>query len=146
MEINQMPLIRLIYRSTNALSVTGNRVYVHYNDIVSTARRNNAKYDITGFLMFDRERYHQIIEGEEASIERLYENIIRDVRHTNLQMLERTPITSRGFPDWSMGSFLSVDRSHPVQVKHGIANAVPVEADVFLRFALDFVRAEPEAA
>jgi hypothetical protein len=141
-----MALIRLIYRSENALSVSGSRIYVHYHDIVSTARRRNKEFDVTGFLMFDRARYHQILEGEAAAVDRLYASIQRDPRHHNIETMSRTEITSRGFPDWSMGSFLSGGKPHPVQARHGIANAEPISGDVFLKFALDFVTAEPDAA
>jgi hypothetical protein len=85
-----MALIRLIYRSENALGVSGSRVFVHYHDIVSTARRRNTEHNITGFLMFDRARYHQILEGDEASVERLYGLITKDTRHSNIETLERS--------------------------------------------------------
>jgi hypothetical protein len=141
-----MPLTRLIYRSENAISVVGSRIYVHYHDIVSTARARNTEHNITGFLMFDRARYHQILEGEEAAVERLYGLIQKDTRHNNIETLHRSVITTRGFPDWSMGSFLVGGRIHPIQARHGISNGEPVAAEVFLRFALDFVMAEPEVA
>jgi hypothetical protein len=141
-----MALIRLIYRSENAMSVSGSRIYVHYHDIVSTARRRNREHDITGFLMFDSSRYHQILEGESAAVDQLYGLIQRDPRHTNVETLARADIFSRDFPDWSMGSFLSGGRSHPIQARHGIANGEPVGGEAFLKFALDFVTAEPEAA
>jgi Sensors of blue-light using FAD len=141
-----MALIRLIYRSENALSVSGSRIFVHYHDIVSTARRRNGEHDVTGFLMFDRSRYHQILEGEAQVVDRLYGLIKGDTRHQNIETLARTDITTRGFPEWSMGSFLVDGRTHPVQVRHGIVNGEAVGGDVFLKFALDFVAVEPEAA
>jgi hypothetical protein len=140
-----MALIRLIYRSENAISVVGSRIFVHYHDIVSTARKRNTEHDITGFLMFDRARYHQILEGEETAVDRLYGLIQKDTRHTNIETMARSIIQTRGFPDWSMGSFLVGGRIHPIQARHGITNGDPVGAEVFLKFALDFVQAEPEA-
>jgi Sensors of blue-light using FAD len=141
-----MPLIRLIYRSKNAINIPGNRILIHYHDIVSTARRRNAEQDISGFLMFDRERYHQILEGEAAPVDALFAKISTDPRHRDVELLLREPIVSRGFPDWSMGSFLSEGQPHPVQAKHGIAPKRPVDGALFLTFALDFVAVEPHAA
>jgi hypothetical protein len=141
-----MPLVRLIYRSENALNLTSTRVFVHYHDIVSTARRRNLEYDITGFLMFDRARYHQILEGEAQRVDWLYEKIGRDKRHNNVELLSRIEIPERGFPDWSMGSFLHNGRTHPLQEKHGIVQLDALGGDAFLSFALDFVRQEHEAA
>jgi hypothetical protein len=141
-----MPLVRLIYRSENALNLTSSRVFVHYHDIVSTARRRNLEQNITGFLMFDRARYHQILEGDAAAVDGLYERLRLDKRHRNVETLSRDDITQRGFPEWSMGSFLNSGRLHPVQEKHGIGLMDALSGDKFLNFALDFVREEPDAA
>lgn len=141
-----MPLIRLIYTSESALTAGGARVLVHYNDIVTTARRHNALNGITGFLMFDRERFHQILEGEAGAVDSLYAAIERDLRHTNVTLLSRVPIDKPGFPDWSMGSFLNEGRPHPLQLKHGIQPRHAVDGERFLRFALDFAAADPSAA
>jgi Sensors of blue-light using FAD len=141
-----MALVRLIYRSENALSVSGSRVFVHYHDIVSTARRRNSEHNITGFLMFDRDRYHQILEGDAEVVDRLYGLIRRDTRHTNVETMAKTEISTRGFPEWSMGSFLVDGRQHPIQLRHGITNGEAVAAETFLKFALDFVAKESEIA
>jgi hypothetical protein len=140
-----MPLIRLIYRSQNAIAVAGNRILIHYHDIVSRARERNARQDISGFLMFDRHRYYQILEGETALVDALYDRIKTDPRHTNIETLHRQEITKRGFPDWSMGSFLSEGQSHPLQNKHGILPNAPIDGERFLAFALEFVSNEPDA-
>jgi hypothetical protein len=101
---------------------------------------------VTGFLMFDRARYHQILEGEAATVDKLYARIIEDSRHTNVETLSREEIQVRNFPEWSMGSFLSGSKAHPLQAKHGIAPAAAIAGEQFLRFAKDFVTMEPEAA
>jgi hypothetical protein len=141
-----MSLIRLVYRSENAISVSGARIFVHYHDIVSTARKRNAEQHITGFLMFDRARYHQILEGEAADVDKLYARIMADTRHRNVETLSREDISERNFPDWSMGSFLSSGKAHPLQAKHGIRPSEAIAGSRFLSFALDFVKMEPEAA
>ncbi|MGL4241589.1 MAG: BLUF domain-containing protein [Beijerinckiaceae bacterium] len=141
-----MALVRLIYRSQNAIAVAGSRILIHYHDIVSTARMRNTKAKISGFLMFDRERYHQILEGEESSVDELYARIVADQRHRNVELLVREKIDSRGFPDWSMGSFLSDREPHPLQVKHGIARLAAIDGNRFLAFALEFVKLEPNPA
>jgi Sensors of blue-light using FAD len=142
---DQMSLARIIYRSENAINVAGSRILIHYHDIVSTARRRNAESNISGFLMFDRQRYHQILEGDSETLEILYKRIAADPRHSNLETLRREPIGKRDFPDWSMGSFLSEGASHPLQAKFGIVPTQPVSADDFLKFALAFVSLEPHA-
>jgi Sensors of blue-light using FAD len=145
-KVSVMTLARIVYRSENAMNVAGNRILIHYNDIVSSARRHNTQKNITGFLMFDRERYHQIIEGEAADVETLYARIVTDPRHRNLEILSHASIDVRDFTDWSMGSFLSDGNTHPLLAKYAIKPRQPVDADSFLKFAIDFTADESRAA
>jgi Sensors of blue-light using FAD len=133
-----MSYVRLIYRSENAMNVAGTRLLIHFHDIVATARRNNAKLGICGFLMFDRARFHQILEGDAKAIDDLFAVIANDPRHAHVECLSRTPISEPSFADWSMGAFLSDNAPHPLLAKHGIKSRMAIEADAFLRFAQDF--------
>jgi Sensors of blue-light using FAD len=137
-----LSVMRLIYRSENAMTVTGSRLLVHYHDIVATARRNNAKAEIDGFLMFDRTWFHQILEGPENRIDTLFARIKADPRHTNIECLSRETITERYFSEWSMGSFLSATAAHPLKTRHAMQANAAVDYDTFLRFARDFVAEE----
>jgi len=56
-------------------------------DILHHSRKNNAKVDITGILLFGKNRFLQILEGDENALEKLYENIRLDERHRNLLLL-----------------------------------------------------------
>ncbi len=140
-----MPLIRLTYRSQNAMHMPAQRMMIHYNDIVSTARANNPRMGICGFLMFDRVYFYQVLEGEQAAVHELYTAISRDVRHENIELLSEHAIAQPYFSDWSMASFLSDDASHPLQVKHGIKPNALIPAEDFINFAMDFVSQETEA-
>jgi Sensors of blue-light using FAD len=135
--------IRLIYRSENAMNVGGSRLLVHFYDIVATARRKNAEAGIDGFLMFDRARYHQILEGPEKAVDDLYAKITLDQRHRNIELLSRTAITKRDFKEWSMSSFLSDEPQHPLRDRYKLELNAPIDAETFFRFALDFVKQEP---
>jgi hypothetical protein len=141
-----MPVMRLIYRSRNAINVAGSRMFIHYHDIVTTARRRNAALGVTGFLMFDHQWYHQILEGEEMVLNDLYKSIKADVRHRDVETLAMDEIAEPLFPDWSMGSFLREGNAHPLLAKHGMAPATPVDGGTFLRFAAEFAELEPHAA
>jgi Sensors of blue-light using FAD len=135
-----LSVIRLIYRSENAMNVGGSRLLVHFYDIVATARRRNAETGIDGFLMFDRTRYHQILEGPEQAVNALYAAISKDQRHRNLELLSREAITTRHFKEWSMSSFLSDQPEHPLRTRHNLQPNAALDANTFLRFALDFVK------
>ncbi len=56
-------------------------------EIADAARRNNPAHGITGALLFDGERFCQLIEGEEPAVRALMDNIVRDVRHTDVKLL-----------------------------------------------------------
>ncbi len=56
-------------------------------EIVAAARRQNPVHGITGALLFDGERFCQLIEGEEAPVRALLQNISVDARHTDVRVL-----------------------------------------------------------
>lgn len=56
-------------------------------EIVDAARRNNPAFGITGALLFDGERFCQLIEGEEPAVRTLMDNIAQDPRHTDVKLL-----------------------------------------------------------
>ena len=122
------------------MTVGGPRLYVHFHDIVATARTRNAQAGIGGFLMFDRLRFHQILEGPEAKVEELFARISRDNRHRDIECMARDAVGTRRFAQWSMGSFLQAGGDHPILRRHGLPPQTPLEYEPFLRFALDFAQ------
>lgn len=72
-------------------------------DILRTARDNNARLGITGMLLYGNKTFIQILEGEESVVEELVKTIKRDPRHTNFQILKKKPIEQHEYADWSMG-------------------------------------------
>jgi hypothetical protein len=133
-------LCRLIYRSRNAIAVSGSRALIHFNDIVSTARRNNERLGICGFLLFDRKRFYQILEGECSTIDGLMHRIGLDRRHVDIDVLVREPISRRTFAEWSMASFLD-DEGGPSARAHGLPGSSdpPMTAVEFLAFAEQYL-------
>ena len=72
-------------------------------DILRTARENNARLGITGMLLYDNKTFIQILEGEEGVVHELVKTIKRDPRHTNFQIVKKKPIEQHEYADWSMG-------------------------------------------
>jgi hypothetical protein len=73
-------------------------------EIVATARFNNPSHGITGALLFDGERFCQLIEGAPGNVRELRENLMRDARHTGMRVLldeqsPAPPLTQR----WASG-------------------------------------------
>jgi hypothetical protein len=57
------------------------------NDIVTVSRRANPERRITGVLLFDGERFGQLLEGSEAAVTALMTRISADPRHTDIVTL-----------------------------------------------------------
>lgn len=70
--------------------------------ILSAARRNNPKWEITGALICRHDVYLQLIEGPSASIRELYARILDDDRHTDVRLLLEEDMGQRLFPAWAM--------------------------------------------
>lgn len=94
------PLWRLVYVSDARTPVSDDDL----DHILQTARiRNFFEMDATGMLMLVRGSFCQILEGSADNLNRLFEIIKRDPRHSNVRLLEMKPIGGRSFPDWTMG-------------------------------------------
>ena len=74
-----------------------------YRDIALTAHKYNSDHDITGMLLVFNETIIQFLEGPEAEIEDLYKKIENDPRHKGPIVVSTRHLTTREFPQWSMG-------------------------------------------
>ena len=93
-----MALFELIYTSESQAQNKARDV----SDILASSERNNAVNSVTGLLLFDGERYIQILEGERASVGNLFTVISADPRHYNLELLHKGEIAGRSFETWCM--------------------------------------------
>ena len=65
-------------------------------------RKNNRKLGITGLLLYRARSFCQFLEGEEAVVTALFNQIRSDNRHRNVALVYQEPIESRSFSGWSM--------------------------------------------
>ena len=72
-------------------------------DILEHARASNHQTRITGLLLYSNGQILQVLEGEQKAVEKLYEKIQRDPRHTHVATVDAGFGEHRIFPDWSMG-------------------------------------------
>ena len=73
-------------------------------EIVAASRKHNPAHGIGGALLFDGERFCQLIEGAEANVQALLRNIVRDPRHTDVKVLfEGESLGARAMPRWASG-------------------------------------------
>ena len=91
-------LIRLIYMS-RAVGPQGSELT---DAILQKSHHWNTQHDITGVLCEGQGVFLQAIEGERASVTRLYSRIAADARHTALELIHCESITERRYSGWSM--------------------------------------------
>ena len=77
-------------------------------DILNTSRLNNKQANITGMLVYLRERFIQVREGDYAAVNKIYKDIKEDTRHRKVTTVLEGNTEHRIFKDWSMG-FKKID-------------------------------------
>lgn len=92
-------LYKLVYTSTRQLHCTEADIL----DILRTSHPNNEAAHITGILLQSKYRFIQYMEGARDVIYQLYERILNDPRHYDVQLRYFSPIEERIFPSWQMG-------------------------------------------
>lgn len=94
-------LVRLLYasRSNDFISDATSE------SILASARKNNAEQGITGILCIyeSGDTYLQVLEGGREAVNRIYNNIVADERHTGVTLLAYSEIHERRFSSWRMG-------------------------------------------
>ncbi len=92
-------LIQLFYTSLSR-SLRG-----HPSDfvILRDALENNSRDGVTGYLLRDRARFYEVLEGTAPVVDALFERISADPRHCDICMLMRRCVSQRAFAGWSMG-------------------------------------------
>jgi hypothetical protein len=92
-----MPVVQLIYASRPFGFDAG-----VLDDILLTARRNNARSGLTGALVCRHDLFLQLLEGPRAAVTATFGRILRDDRHVEVSLLWCGDAAERMFPDWSM--------------------------------------------
>jgi len=74
--------------------------------IPDVARNRNQSLNVTGLLLYHRGEFAQLLEGERDAVRRIYfDFILRDPRHTSVNLCRDFEIGQNSFPDWSMGFY-----------------------------------------
>ncbi len=92
-------LVRLTYASRTLRKPDKKLV----SSILATSQKNNAVRGVTGVLCFSDEVFLQVLEGGRDEVCETYNAIVRDERHTRVQLLNFEEISERRFGGWTMG-------------------------------------------
>jgi hypothetical protein len=96
-------LYRLVYFSRTCLPAPSDKAAAEIRSILGASQANNGRVGVTGALMFNDDCFAQVLEGPRDAVEATFERIQQDERHGAVTLLSFDPVSSRGFPNWSMG-------------------------------------------
>lgn len=100
-------LVRLLYASR---AVDPSPAVI--DGILSQSRLFNPSSGITGILCFGCGVFLQAVEGGRVAVNKLYQHIQRDPRHTDVTLLDYEEISERRFGGWTMGQ-VDMSRINP---------------------------------
>jgi hypothetical protein len=74
-------------------------------ELLQKSRTSNERVALTGMLLHcDSDgSFFQVLEGEPAALDQLFQKILMDKRHSHVTLIIREPIAKRSFAEWSMG-------------------------------------------
>jgi hypothetical protein len=101
-------LVRLLYASRAVPSVDQDELLA----ILRKSKAHNPTLGITGVLCFSEGIFLQVLEGGRSAVNQLYNRIVSDSRHTDVELLCYEEIGERRFAGWSMGQ-VNMGRLNP---------------------------------
>jgi hypothetical protein len=101
-------LVRLVYASRAAEGVDQDELIA----ILRKSKANNPALGVTGVLCFSQGIFLQVLEGGRGPVNRLYNRIAADPRHTQVELMAYEEIGERRFAGWSMGQ-VNLTRLNP---------------------------------
>jgi len=107
-------LVRCLYasRATTPLDEAA------LDEILRQSRTNNALRGVTGLLCLANKIFVQALEGGRSEISRLLASIIRDPRHSGVELLLFEEIAERQFGGWTMGRVKVADVNQALVLKY----------------------------
>ena len=91
-------LVRVVYVSTSNLSRQDESDEL--NALVAASFVRNRRYDITGTLICAGTHFAQLLEGKEADVTALMNNIRADQRHCHCRVITQESIQERSVERW----------------------------------------------
>jgi len=71
--------------------------------VLEQSRASNGVRGITGMLLYVQRCFFQVLEGDPAVINPVYDRIQLDPRHYRITRIIAEPIAQRSFGEWTMG-------------------------------------------
>ena len=95
-------LVRLLYASRTVEAID----QAFLKSIQEQSRASNLEHGITGILCAHPQGgvFIQVLEGGREAVNRLFGNIVRDQRHSDVTIVDYAEIEERRFAGWRMGN------------------------------------------
>ena len=101
-------LVRLMYASRAVDPLDPDALVA----ILRKSKANNPTQGVTGVLCYSGGIFLQVLEGGRSAVNRLYNRIVADPRHQDVELLSYQQIGERHFAGWAMGQ-VNVSRLNP---------------------------------
>ncbi|MGI9152336.1 MAG: BLUF domain-containing protein [Rubrivivax sp.] len=101
-------LVRLMYASRAVPALDQEELVT----ILRQSKANNPSTGVTGVLCYSGGIFLQVLEGGRNAVNKLYNRIGADPRHTDVELLLYEEIGERRFASWSMGQ-VNMSRLNP---------------------------------
>jgi hypothetical protein len=131
---------QLVYYSRNTVPGNDRAMLTNMREILSASQRNNSRDGITGFLIFDKTWFVQILEGARANVTETYNRIGRDTRHSGTTIINVRDVPTRLFPNWTMGGAMRTLEVTEIYLQHGFGTTLEparLKSEQVIRLALD---------
>lgn len=117
--MNATSLYQLVYTSIYRAGRVDSELAA-LRSILSVSRRNNLAAGVTGFLIFDRNSFLQVLEGPRETLDAKMARISEDDRHREVTVLDVRPVEQRSFQAWTMGGCRRTPQQDPIFAAHGM--------------------------
>ncbi|AWN46950.1 blue light sensor protein [Methylobacterium terrae] len=131
---------QLVYYSRNTVPGGDRAMLTNMREILTVSQRNNSRDGVTGFLIFDKTWFVQILEGERVRVTGTYDRIARDPRHIGAAVIDVRDVPARLFPNWTMGGAMRTPEVQEVYLQHGFGgplDPVRLKSGQIVDLALD---------
>lgn len=108
--------------------------------ILESARVHNRVAGITGLLCQGQDLFIQILEGERSVVNRLYNTLIKDKRHKDVEIVSLEEIQVRKFPNWSMAHVIISEDDPIIQLNHPEFDPFNASADQLQELIADLLK------
>lgn len=92
-------LVRLLYASITPTEINSTML----ESILEKSRSHNPAAGVTGILCYSGRSFLQVLEGNRGEVSKLYNKIVLDSRHSDVEILLFEDISERRFSSWTMG-------------------------------------------